>query len=276
MNQPYARVNQPYATLTLTSALRKMFGVQLYKNNARELLSRILSILNLDWLQHARSVRGVYEYFIMHLAKFSELIFPLIFHLKQCNPCLKCTVWNTNFKLASALLTSTNRKTEISPSLQVCTRILFDSWLKTGRYHIKLYSIVDEPTLLIILINFVSRQVRPSQKKKIVVLPSSGISEYLNMFFFLIIFFVKSTQSTKVGCFLQKDNLKKKTPKVQKLGAFSTFFLKKGEKKKKKTHTIWPKIGYITNPNFFWFFFWRWVSCWGKHNIFFFFDLIGK
>ena len=33
----------------------------IYKNNARALLSRILSILNLDWLQHARSVRGVYE-----------------------------------------------------------------------------------------------------------------------------------------------------------------------------------------------------------------------
>ena len=62
MIQPYARVNQPYATLTLASALREMFGVQLYKNNARALLSRILSILNLDWLQHARSVRGVYEY----------------------------------------------------------------------------------------------------------------------------------------------------------------------------------------------------------------------
>ena len=61
MNQPYARVNQPYATLTLTSALREMFGVQLYKNNARPLLSRILNILNLDWLQHARNVRGVYE-----------------------------------------------------------------------------------------------------------------------------------------------------------------------------------------------------------------------
>ena len=47
--------------LTFASALREMFGVQLYKNNARALLSRILSILNLDWLQHARSVRGVYE-----------------------------------------------------------------------------------------------------------------------------------------------------------------------------------------------------------------------
>ena len=47
--------------LTLASALREMFGVQLHKNNARALLLRILSILNLDWLQHARSVRGVYE-----------------------------------------------------------------------------------------------------------------------------------------------------------------------------------------------------------------------
>ena len=62
MNQPYARVNQPYAMHTLASALREMFRVQLYKNNARMLLSRILSILNLDWLQHARSIRGVYEY----------------------------------------------------------------------------------------------------------------------------------------------------------------------------------------------------------------------
>ena len=34
------------------------------KNNARALLSRILSIVNSDWLQHARSVRGVYEFII--------------------------------------------------------------------------------------------------------------------------------------------------------------------------------------------------------------------
>ena len=61
LNEPYARVNQPYVTLMLASALREMFGVQLYKNNARALLSHILSILNLDWLQHARSVRRVYE-----------------------------------------------------------------------------------------------------------------------------------------------------------------------------------------------------------------------
>ena len=58
-------MNQPYATLTLASALCEMFGVQLYKNNARALLSRILSILNLDWLQHARSVRGVYELVVL-------------------------------------------------------------------------------------------------------------------------------------------------------------------------------------------------------------------
>ena len=29
--------------------------------NARALLSRILNIVNSDWLQHARSVRGMYE-----------------------------------------------------------------------------------------------------------------------------------------------------------------------------------------------------------------------
>ena len=74
MNQPYARVNQPYATLTLASALREMFGVQLYKNNARVLLSRILSILNLDWLQHARGVRGVYECFLRKSTQCHTLI----------------------------------------------------------------------------------------------------------------------------------------------------------------------------------------------------------
>ena len=66
-NQPYARINQTYATITLASALREMFGVQLYKNIERALLPRIFSILNLDWLQHARSVRGVYEDKIMYL-----------------------------------------------------------------------------------------------------------------------------------------------------------------------------------------------------------------
>ena len=43
------------------SRLRKVFQVQLQKNNARALLLHILSILNSDWLQLARSVRGVYE-----------------------------------------------------------------------------------------------------------------------------------------------------------------------------------------------------------------------
>ena len=47
--------------LMLASALCEMFGVQLYKNNAHALLLPILSILNLDWLQHERSVRGVHE-----------------------------------------------------------------------------------------------------------------------------------------------------------------------------------------------------------------------
>ena len=84
MNQPYARVNQPYATLTLASALREMFGVQMYKNNARVLLSRILSILNLDWLQHARSVRGVY--------KCDSMKYDLMLHwitMDYAVPCMK-------------------------------------------------------------------------------------------------------------------------------------------------------------------------------------------
>ena len=58
MNQPFALVNAPSR-----SRARKVFGVQLSKNNARALLSRISSIVNPDWLQHARSVRGVYEYY---------------------------------------------------------------------------------------------------------------------------------------------------------------------------------------------------------------------
>ena len=42
-------------TLRLRSCAPKVFGVQLYKNNAR---AHILSILNSDW----RRVSGVYEY----------------------------------------------------------------------------------------------------------------------------------------------------------------------------------------------------------------------
>ena len=65
MNQPYARVNLPYATLTLASVLMlystEVFGVKLNKNNAHAPLWRIVLILNSDWQQHVRSVRGVYE-----------------------------------------------------------------------------------------------------------------------------------------------------------------------------------------------------------------------
>ena len=85
MNQPNARVNKPYATLTLASALHEMFGVQLYKNNARTLLSSILSILNLDWLQHARSVRGVYECSLFNIVSCED-IFMLIFIFKSYIP----------------------------------------------------------------------------------------------------------------------------------------------------------------------------------------------
>ena len=60
--------------LTLASAMREMFGVQLYKNNARALFSRILSILNFDWLQHARSVRGVYENAIFYITLLLTIV----------------------------------------------------------------------------------------------------------------------------------------------------------------------------------------------------------
>ena len=49
---------------TLHSRARNVFGAQLYKNNTRALLSHIFSIVNSDWLQHASSVRGGYEYFV--------------------------------------------------------------------------------------------------------------------------------------------------------------------------------------------------------------------
>ena len=75
-------MNQPYATLTLASALREMFGVQLYKNNARALLLRILSILNSDWLQHARSVRGVYEFFLIALPINILFLQSVLYHLE--------------------------------------------------------------------------------------------------------------------------------------------------------------------------------------------------
>ena len=64
--------NQPYVTLTLASTLREVFGVKLYKSNARVLLLRVLSIVNFDWLQHAHSVssvRGVYECAIISLQR---------------------------------------------------------------------------------------------------------------------------------------------------------------------------------------------------------------
>ena len=52
--------------------LRKVFEVQLYKNNARALLLRIFNILNSDWLHHALSVRGVYESIIKNRSSFFD------------------------------------------------------------------------------------------------------------------------------------------------------------------------------------------------------------
>ena len=92
MNQPYAPVNQPYATLTLTLALALcvVFGVQFYKNNARMLLSCILSILNSDWLQHGRSVCAVYECLI----------------ISWVGRCADCRVF---CKLSTACISGTNK-----------------------------------------------------------------------------------------------------------------------------------------------------------------------
>ena len=59
MNQSYTCMNALYTTLH--SRVPKFFGVQLYSSNVCALLSRILNILNSDWLQYACSVRGVYE-----------------------------------------------------------------------------------------------------------------------------------------------------------------------------------------------------------------------
>ena len=54
-------MNQPWIHNTLLSRARKVFAVQLYRNNAPALPSRILSIVDPNWLQHARTVRGVNE-----------------------------------------------------------------------------------------------------------------------------------------------------------------------------------------------------------------------
>ena len=76
-----------------------MFGVQLYKNNARTLLSRILSILNLDWLQHAGSVRGVYELNLFGINGPTWWKLPNIYHVIT----LKCLMAIHRNKLFGSL-----------------------------------------------------------------------------------------------------------------------------------------------------------------------------
>ena len=58
MNKSYTTVNAPYA---YAHALVRCSECNFTKNDARALLSRILSIVCSDGLQHARSLRGVYE-----------------------------------------------------------------------------------------------------------------------------------------------------------------------------------------------------------------------
>ena len=65
INNTYMRVNRPYATFTHASALREVFGEQMYKNNGRALLLHTLSIVNSDLLQQvSRSVHGLYKWVI--------------------------------------------------------------------------------------------------------------------------------------------------------------------------------------------------------------------
>ena len=54
----YAHERVGWMCPTLCSCPRNVFRVQLHKNNARALLSRILSIVKSDWLQHMHSVLG--------------------------------------------------------------------------------------------------------------------------------------------------------------------------------------------------------------------------
>ena len=68
MNQSYRCVNAPYATLTHAKGVQSAIA----QNNAHMLLSRILSIINPDWLQHARSVLGVYEYKLSSLCELDD------------------------------------------------------------------------------------------------------------------------------------------------------------------------------------------------------------
>ena len=50
-----------HARVSTARDVRSVIVQKKKKKIARALLSRILSILNFDWLQHARTVRGVYE-----------------------------------------------------------------------------------------------------------------------------------------------------------------------------------------------------------------------
>ena len=90
--------------------------------------------------------------------------------------------------------------------------------------------------------------IRP--KKKIVVLPSSEISEYIWVSWsddnFSLIIFLKAPKSTTFGCIFHL---------LQKSGKKNTWFDK--------------KLGTFPTLLFFKFYFWRWVGPWGQHSIFF-------
>ena len=66
MNQSYVRVNAPYA---YAHARVMCSECNCTKIMHARYFSRILSIVNSDWLQHGRSVRGVYEFYLWDILK---------------------------------------------------------------------------------------------------------------------------------------------------------------------------------------------------------------
>ena len=89
MNQSYARLNAPYATITRTC----ISFVQLHLEHfALGCLSRVLCILNSDWLRHARSVRGEYVYLLISISG-TPISRPCPNILRAQHPDLRCQTY---------------------------------------------------------------------------------------------------------------------------------------------------------------------------------------
>ena len=120
------------ATLTLVSALYQRFGVQLYKNNASALLSRILNILNLDWLQHAHHVRGVYELNFKKMLWEHPILFKINFFSEKrwiiapkfCSLDAFKNNWKGPWSISQCFTTSKNDVIELHHSFDPCMHCL--------------------------------------------------------------------------------------------------------------------------------------------------------